>query len=74
MVHAYRSGGMLRVDSVQLHHPAGEKLAIFGVGGPGAEGGGVEQQESISTVLQRLGILTVLRAATSMTMTNRSPV
>ena len=42
MVHAYRLGGMLRVDSVQLHHPAGEKLAIFGVGGigPGAEGGG----------------------------------
>ncbi len=41
MVHAYRLGGMLRVDSVQLHHPAGEKVAILGGGamGPGADGG-----------------------------------
>lgn len=41
MVHAYPLGGMLRVDSVQLHHPAGEKVAILGGGamGPGADGG-----------------------------------
>ncbi len=39
MVHAYRLGGMLRVDTVQLHHPAGEKKSNLGGGmGPGAEG------------------------------------
>ncbi len=73
MVHAYRLGGMLRVDTVQLHHPAGEKIAIWEGGwGRGQRGG---QTAGINTdCFAKTGILTVLRAARSMTMTNRSPV